>query len=197
MKNSIFSRINIDWVILLPILLILVIFKIPQLYLPAFWDEAWSYLPAIMRMAERGPSLLPDPQTAELFRGHPLFFYALVSLWIKFFGTSFFAMRLLPLLVSMLLLIVLFYFSKKYFGRMIAATATLFLLIQAVFLAQSSMLLPEMLLALLSLLDPGRIPLREKSMVHPLGLASCPYQRDRAGDDLCMHPHPDHRTLVE
>jgi 4-amino-4-deoxy-L-arabinose transferase-like glycosyltransferase len=152
MKNTIFSRINIDWVFLAPVLLALVLFKIPQLSLPSFWDEAWSYLPAILNMAENGPSLLPDPQTAELFRGHPLFFYALASFWVNCFGTSFFAMRMLPLILSMVLLIVLYLFSKKYFGRKIALITTVLMLIQSVFVAQSSMLLPEMLLALLSLL---------------------------------------------
>lgn len=151
MKNSFINRINIDW-ILVPVLLALVIFKLPQLFLPSFWDEAWSYLPAILNMAETGPSLLPDPQTAELFRGHPLFFYFVTSAWVVVFGKSFFAMRLFPLLVSMLLLAVLYSFSKKYFGKKTAVITTMFMLIQSVFLAQSSMLLPEMLLALFTLL---------------------------------------------
>jgi 4-amino-4-deoxy-L-arabinose transferase-like glycosyltransferase len=152
MNKAIIKGIKIDWAILVPVLLALVFFKIPQLSLPAFWDEAWSYLPAIRKMAETGPTLLPDPQTADLFRGHPLFFYFLSSLWVTVSGNSFPVMRLFPLAISLTLLIVLYFFAKKYFGRKIAAAATLLMLIQSVFLAQSSMMLPEMLLALLTLL---------------------------------------------
>lgn len=136
-------------------LLALVLFKIPHLSLPCFWDEAWSYLPAILKMAETTPSLLPDPSATDLFRGHPLLFYAAAALWIKIFGHSFVAMRIFPLLVSMGLLVVFYLFSKRYFGRKIAVISMLFLLIQAVFLAQSSMLLPETGLALLNLLAIG------------------------------------------
>jgi 4-amino-4-deoxy-L-arabinose transferase-like glycosyltransferase len=142
----------LEWAFMGLVMLALLLFKLPQLSLPCFWDEAWSYLPAILKMAETGPTLIPDPQNAVLFRGHPLFFYALASVWIMVFGHSFVAMRLLPLVISMLLLIVLFRFAKKHFGRKTAMIATLFLLIQSLFLAQSSMILPEMLLALLSLL---------------------------------------------
>jgi 4-amino-4-deoxy-L-arabinose transferase-like glycosyltransferase len=141
-----------DWAFMGLVLLALLLFKVPQLSLPCFWDEAWSYLPAILKMAETGPTLIPDPQYTELFRGHPLFFYAIASLWIKLFGHSFVAMRLFPLVVSMLLLMVLFRFAKKNFGRKTAMIAVTFLLIQSLFLAQSSMILPEMLLALFSLL---------------------------------------------
>jgi 4-amino-4-deoxy-L-arabinose transferase-like glycosyltransferase len=152
MKNRFIKWINPDWAVLVPALLALVFFKIPQLPLPSFWDEAWSYLPAILNMAETGPSLLPDPQTAELYRGHPLFFYFTSSVWVVVFGRSFILMRLFPLIISMLLLTVLYFFANKHFGRKIAAVTTLFMLIQSVFIAQSSMLLPEMMLALLSLL---------------------------------------------
>jgi hypothetical protein len=59
MKNRFIKWINPDWAVLVPALLALVFFKIPQLPLPSFWDEAWSYLPAILNMAETGPSLSP------------------------------------------------------------------------------------------------------------------------------------------
>lgn len=152
MKKPFIKQTWRDWIILGPLLLALVLFKIPQLSLPSFWDEAWSYLPAILNMAETGPSLLPDPQTAELYRGHPLFFYFTSSVWVAVFGRSFIMMRLFPLIISMLLLTVLYIFANKHFGRKIAAVTTLFMLVQSVFIAQSSMLLPEMMLALLSLL---------------------------------------------
>lgn len=149
------SRINpryLDPVFLILVIAALFLFKLPQLSLPCFWDEAWSYLPAILRMADAGPSLLPDPQYAELTRGHPLLFYFITSLWIKIFGVSFPALRTLPLIISALLLTVQFLVSGKHFGRAVAYLSTILLLIQSVFLAQSSLLLPEMLLALFSLL---------------------------------------------
>jgi 4-amino-4-deoxy-L-arabinose transferase-like glycosyltransferase len=134
------------------VLLALLLFKIPQLALPCFWDEGWSYMPAILKMAETGPMLFSDPRYTELFRGHPLLFYDTAALWIMLFGRSFVAMRILPMVISMLLLIVMFRFARKNFGRKTAMIAVGFMLIQSVFLAQSSMMLPEMLLALLSLL---------------------------------------------
>lgn len=141
-----------ETVFLAAILAVLVIIKWPHLFLPAFWDEAWSYLPAIRAMAASGPTLLPDPSQAELTRGHPLLFYFLASGWASLAGFSFPLLRIFPLVTAALLLVVLYRFGNKHFGKGPAVAVTLLLAIQALFLAQASLLLPEMLLALLSLL---------------------------------------------
>ena len=47
-----------DLSLIIPIGLLLII-QIPNLSLPYFWDEAWSYFPAIYKMYEIGPGLLP------------------------------------------------------------------------------------------------------------------------------------------
>ena len=57
------------------ILIGFIILKWDALFLPYFWDEAWVYMPAIRTMAEKGPSILPGSIEADLYTGHPLFFY--------------------------------------------------------------------------------------------------------------------------
>ena len=80
------------WVLLL-VLLVFVIFKIPHLFYPYYWDESWPYAPAIREMLHHGISLMPDAVNPELSRGHPLFFHAIAALWMKIFGSSHFAMH--------------------------------------------------------------------------------------------------------
>ncbi|MBN2481901.1 MAG: glycosyltransferase family 39 protein [Bacteroidales bacterium] len=136
----------------LPILLfLLVLYKSGYLSLPFYWDEAWSYATAIFDMHENGPVILQGNANTDLTRGHPLFFYFISSSWIRGFGTSPATVHLLPLLISCLLLIVLYYFCRDYFNPATAITALLFFTVQSVSLAQSTMLLPEVLLALLIL----------------------------------------------
>lgn len=129
-----------------------IVFKWPHLFLPFYWDEAWSYIPAIFEMVKEGPSLLPGSIDPELYRGHPLLFYFLASSWIKLFGSGNFIIRLFPFLISTLFVTYFFVFVRKLFDLTTAAIATAFLLIQGVFLAQSGFVLPEILLAFLSLL---------------------------------------------
>ncbi|MCD4698827.1 MAG: glycosyltransferase family 39 protein [Bacteroidales bacterium] len=129
-----------------------VIIKWHHLFLPYYWDEAWSYIPAIMEMKKVGPTLLPGAIDPELYRGHPLMFYFLTSAWLKLFGSSIFVSRVFPLLLSIALIIQVFQFAKVFFGKATAYISTLFFVIQAVFLAQSGFLLPEVLISLLSIL---------------------------------------------
>jgi len=132
-------------------LLLFVLFKSGYLRLPFYWDEAWSYAKAILDMHDHGITLLPGSANAELTRGHPLFFYFLSASWMKLFGTSPAAAHILPLLISCLLIIVLFLFCRSYFNLATAMVAVSFLSLQAIFLAQSGLLLPEVLIALLVL----------------------------------------------
>lgn len=138
-----------------PFVLILgfVAFKIQDLFLPYFWDEAWSYVPAIKEMAIKGPSLLPNSISPDLYRGHPLFFYFASSLWVKFFGTTIWVTKLFPLVISLLFLYTVFTFTKKNFNYVTAIITLIVLMIQSVFFAQSTFLLPEVLLALFTLLS--------------------------------------------
>ena len=138
---------------LLLVILLFVIFKIPDLDLPYYWDEAWSYMPAIWEMENQGPSLLPNAIDPDLYRGHPLFFYFLSSSWLSIFGDDIWITRLLPLLISIILLVSIHRFIQRAFDLQIANLTIVFFSIQSVFIAQSTYLLPEVLLALLTVLS--------------------------------------------
>jgi len=137
---------------LLGIIAALVAFKWQHLELPYFWDEAWVYAPAVLEMHKNGLSLLPDAIPPELSRGHPLLFHFLAALWTKIFGTGFFAVHSFPLLVSVALLIAVYCFGKTFFSPLVGLLSVLILAVQPLFLAQSSFLLPEIMLALWTVL---------------------------------------------
>jgi 4-amino-4-deoxy-L-arabinose transferase-like glycosyltransferase len=148
MQKSILTNYPYHWLLLLLIVGLLFL-KLEALSLPFFWDEAWSYLPAIRVMAEQGPSLMPGSIDTELYRGHPLVFYFLSSLWIKTFGYSLPIAHLFPLIISVLLLIsvyfIAFSWTNSYSAGFIAA---LLVFIQPIFLTQSTFLLSEIMLSL-------------------------------------------------
>lgn len=137
----------------LPVLLVLFIAcRMGNLNIPFFWDEAWSYANAIFDMHDRGLALLPGSANAELTRGHPLVFYFMAAAWTKLFGTGLVAAHLFALLISCLLLIAIFYITGEFLGRNTAMAGTLLFTIQSIFLAQGTQLLPEVMLALWTLL---------------------------------------------
>ena len=127
-----------------------VLLKLEALTLPFFWDEAWVYLPAIRTMAEQGPSIMPGSIDADLYTGHPLLFYFMSSTWIKMWGYSLPIAHSFPMLISIGLIVsvyvITYHFAKSYFTALIAAVLVI---IQPIFLAQSSYLLIEVWLGLL------------------------------------------------
>jgi 4-amino-4-deoxy-L-arabinose transferase-like glycosyltransferase len=137
---------------LLLIIIAFVIYKFSDLYLPYYWDEAWSYKPAVENMYKTGLSLFPNAISSETYKGHPLFFYFISSLWLNIFGNTVFSSKLFALSVSVLLMITTFLFTKFLTkDKILAILSTLLLSVQAIFIAQSTLLLPEMLLTVLSL----------------------------------------------
>lgn len=139
---------------LLVVILIFIGVKIPYLSLPFYWDEAWVYGPAIRTMEANGLGILPDALEPELSRGHPLLFHFLGAAWMKLFGTSLTVSHLFPLFLSVVLIAVVYLFGKKIFlSNKVGFTAAFVLVLQPIFLAQSGLLLPEVLLALFSLLS--------------------------------------------
>lgn len=133
--------------------IILIIIQLPNLGLPYFWDEAWSYFPAIKKMAEIGPSLLPGVLPLDYCKGHPQFFFFITSLWMKVFPDSILLMRILPFMISMALLAVIYFGLIKLANQQTAFIATLLVSVQSLFLAQAIFLLPEMLMTLLFILS--------------------------------------------
>ncbi len=130
------------------LLLLFVAYKWSDLSLPYFWDEAWSYLPAVMAMIENSPCLLPNCIDPELYRGHPLLFYFLVGTWGKIFGASLWSLHSFALLVAVFAAFSFFRLARFLLGKDWAILAITLLLLQAVFLVQSAMVLPEILLML-------------------------------------------------
>lgn len=134
---------------LLPLALALfIISRLDYLDLPFYWDEAWSYANAVLNINKTG-FLSGNP---ELTRGHPLLFYFLANCWAMGFGTSLVSLHSFALLVSLLFLVAVFFTAREWFESTTAWTAAFFIALQSSFLAQSTMLLPEVMLALWSLL---------------------------------------------
>ncbi len=148
------KRISIDYYFigLLGVISAVLVFKFKHLSLPYFWDEAWVYAPAVLEMHKSGLSLLPDAIPPELSRGHPLLFHFLAACWVKIFGTSFFAVHSFALTVSVALLVAVYLFCKEFFSPLVGLLASLMLAVQPLFLAQSSFLLPEVMMALWTVL---------------------------------------------
>ncbi|MCG6186596.1 ArnT family glycosyltransferase [Maribellus maritimus] len=149
MKNKI-KKIE-NWLFTIPLLFVAIV-KFPHLSLPYFWDEAWSYFPAVYKMYETGPGLLPGALPLWDAKGHPLFFFFLSSSWMQLVGTSVFGVHVLPFLISLATLTALFFVVKKHTNLWAANIAVLLFSVQSLFLAQVTMLLPEMLITLLLLL---------------------------------------------
>lgn len=145
------SCLNSYRVLMIVLILVFFLFKIPVLGIPYFWDEAWSYMPAISRFAKLGPSLFPGALPVELYRGHPLFYYFLAASWMQLSGGSFFAMHSFALIITCFLFITLFVIASNLFDRRTAFLASLLFSIQPIVLGQATFVLPEMLMALLSL----------------------------------------------
>lgn len=149
--KTLFSKIK-NYLFIIPIIFVIIV-KFPHLSLPYFWDEAWSYFPAIHKMYENGPGLLPGALPLWDAKGHPLFFFFLSSSWMRLVGTSVSLVHVLPLLISISTLTATYFLLKKHVNIWAANIAILLLSVQSLFLAQATLLLPEMLITFLLLLS--------------------------------------------
>ena len=148
------KHLNHPWIFILVALVITIVVKIPHLGLPYFFDETFSYYPAILEMSKVGPGMMPGTIPLILSKGHPLFFYFLASLWLKFIaGNSIVLMRLFPLLISLVALYVFHRFARRHTNLLLANIAVVLLAVQPMFLAQASLVLPEILLFTLFMLS--------------------------------------------
>jgi Gpi18-like mannosyltransferase len=131
-----------------------ILFKIQFLSLPYFWDESWVYTRAIYEMIEKGPSLLPGSINADLYTGHPLMFYFLSSLWMSVMGTDVTTAHIFPLILACILFIIVYLIVNKTTNEPILASfASIIVAWQPVTLAQSGMMLSEILLTIFTLLS--------------------------------------------
>jgi 4-amino-4-deoxy-L-arabinose transferase-like glycosyltransferase len=144
-------KINNSSLLLSLILILLILTRLDNLRLPFYWDEAWSYATAVFNLAdERG--ILPHFNNPDLTRGHPPVFYGLSAIWVKLTTTEPVTVHSFPLILSILLLIAVFALAKKIYGQATGLAAVILLSLQPVFIAQSTMLLPEVMMALWSVL---------------------------------------------
>ena len=119
---------------------------------PYFWDEMGVYGYGVNYLVEHGISLYPIALPPEISRGHPLLFFSLYASAIKLFGHSLFVSHGLALFISSLTLIACYKLARLFTPPFVAVSAALLLLAQNIFLAQSTLVLPEMLVALLTCL---------------------------------------------
>ncbi|MBE0637409.1 MAG: glycosyltransferase family 39 protein [Bacteroidales bacterium] len=138
--------------ILLIVIIALIVIKLPHLYLPYYGDEGFAFGPAVHLMYQNGPTILPGGLEPDYSYGHPLLFHFLVASWMKIFGESILVAKSFALLVSILLLIAIFFTGKTFFNKDAGLLAAILLFFQPIFLAQSSFVLLEAFLALLGLL---------------------------------------------
>ena len=118
---------------------------------PLFWDEIGVYGRGIFMMADQGWSLHPSALPPDISRGHPLLYTTLLAGWSQLAGTSLVSLRLVSWLISLMVLLVLYGLFRDGEGRS-NALAPVLVLVQPLFLAQSTLVLPEMMLALFALL---------------------------------------------
>ncbi len=135
------------------VLLLFIVFKLPHLHYPYYWDESWPYASAISEMCNHGISLLPTALPPELSRGHPLFFHCAAATWMKIFGPSHVSMHSFALTISLLTLVSVHEICLRFFGRPAAVISAVLLATLPVFYIQSSFVLCEILVPMLSLLS--------------------------------------------
>jgi 4-amino-4-deoxy-L-arabinose transferase-like glycosyltransferase len=140
------------WV-LIAVLTLFVLFKVPHLLLPFYWDESWPYVPAVREMYRNGISLLPSAINPDLSRGHPLFFHSIYAIWMHIFGSSNKALHSFALFISLVFLVTIFEVGSRLFNQRVAIMSLLLVATHVSFFIQSSFVLPELLVAFLVFLS--------------------------------------------
>lgn len=122
-------------------------------------------------MYHHGPSLFPGDIPPELSRGHPLLCVSSYGLAAKYLGFNREAMHGLSIFISMGVLYASYLLGKRLFSPLIGLSNCLLMAFQPLFMAQSTMVLPEVMLALFTLLALLSY-LQEKKVLYFL-FASC------------------------
>jgi hypothetical protein len=148
LNNILYKLWNNYFIVILIVILISI--KISWLNLPFYWDEAWSYAMAIFDMANNGPTLIPGQDNEWLTRGHPLFFYLIASSWLVVYSKTVLSAHLFALFISCCSLFIVHFCTKKIVSVKEANFVALALISQIMFIAQSTLLLPEIFLMGLS-----------------------------------------------
>ena len=124
-------------------------FKMFHLATPYFWDELGVYTRAAFYMYDHGLTLLPGVIPADLSRGHPLLCAAVFGFMYTILGPHVWVGHLTALLMSCALLVLVYKVGRTLTQHHVAGLACLMLMVQPVFIAQATMVLPEVMLSLL------------------------------------------------
>jgi len=124
-----------------------VIWRWADIGLPYYWDELGVYAPSALYLLDNGISMMPSALDPEFSRGHPMLCAFLYSCWMKIFGVKLTTVHLFSLIISLSTVLVTFLFGKEKNNARTGFWAASLLLVQPVFMAQSMMVLPEMMLA--------------------------------------------------
>ncbi|MBC8048286.1 MAG: glycosyltransferase family 39 protein, partial [Fimbriimonadaceae bacterium] len=144
---------KVEWILAL-VLIIFILFKIDAITLPYFWDELGVYSRAALHLHDHGLSLLPKDLPPELSRGHPMLFSFIYGLSFTLFGDTILTGHITTLFISIVFIIALYLIFKDQFqNKYFALAAASIVLIQPIFVAQSVMVLPEVMLALFMILS--------------------------------------------
>lgn len=142
-----------SWQFLLGLLCIFFVAKLVNLNTPLFHDELGVYGKAIFYMVDNGASMMPGDVDPEISRGHPLFFAFFVGLISSWFGGSYFVARFVILFLATGLLATTYLLGKELYNKKTGFFAALLLSFQPLFFAQSTLILPEIMLSLLAMLS--------------------------------------------
>ncbi|HSN23036.1 MAG TPA: glycosyltransferase family 39 protein [Methylomicrobium sp.] len=129
------------------LILLFFLFKLNHIHHPYFWDELGVYSRAALYMFDHQISMMPNAIPPELSRGHPLLCSVIFAAGYRIFGPHVWAGHLTALLFSCGLLLVLYRMGRDFFSHEVGLLACTLLAVQPVFIAQSSMVLPEIMLA--------------------------------------------------
>jgi 4-amino-4-deoxy-L-arabinose transferase-like glycosyltransferase len=142
------SRANLAWLALALLLLPFGIYKLRDLALPYFWDELGVYARAAVYLHDHALGLLPSYLPPELSRGHPLLLAFVFGALFRVFGATPLVAHVGMLLISTGLVVSVFWIAREHWNAAVGLAAAGLLLAQPLFLAQSTLLLPEIPLAL-------------------------------------------------
>lgn len=124
------------------------IYKARDLSLPYFWDELGVYGRAAVYMHDHGLGLLPSSLPPELSRGHPLLLVFLVGAVLRMFGATPTVAHTFMLAISSGLVVSVFWVARARWNAWVGVVAAGVFLAQPLFLAQSTLVLPEIPMAL-------------------------------------------------
>lgn len=150
--NKILLKEPLTYIILFLILCLFVFLRLDSISLPYYWDEAWVYGPAVQEMASNGPSILPGAIQEDLSRGHPMMFHFSMGLFLFLFGNTVTNSHVFALLISLCTLFIVFKISKEYLSNLYSVLVVISVASFPLFIGQSLLVYPEMMLALFALL---------------------------------------------